>query len=248
VKSPQIRYGLYRIAHFFLRLDKVFAALFVEILQAEDHHHLSILLNQVRHEITERHTKDRIVTNEACKVFIGDLGRHCELLLEQHKDHSTSESSESKTAPLKFQVSHGADEYLLAYLQNGFEVPYWRIMLDTFFTFRANRTTMGTDVLSLALHHMKSEVRVMRRQLQQLLDALPAGEDIEGILCGLDKRIEVLHSFTDSTISSAEEDYKLFDFMISRPVVIPDRVAGDPDVTNAEGFDKPVQVCCPFPN
>jgi hypothetical protein len=67
---------------------------------------------------------------------------------------------------LKFQVSHGADEYLLAYLQNGFEVPYWRIMLDTFFTFRANRTTMGTDMLSLALHHMSSEGRVMRRQLK----------------------------------------------------------------------------------
>ena len=97
-------------------------------------------------------------------------------MLEQHKDHSTSQGSKSKAAPLKFQVSHGADKYLLAYRQNSFEVPsrssfnvrpvcataekpvrgldlnrevpYWRIMLDTYFTFLANRTTMWTDMLS----------------------------------------------------------------------------------------------------
>lgn len=59
-------------------------------------------------------------------------------------------------------MSHGANEYLLAYLQNGFEVPYWGIMLDNSFTFLANKTTMGAEMLSMALHHMKSEVRVMR--------------------------------------------------------------------------------------
>jgi hypothetical protein len=59
-------------------------------------------------------------------------------------------------------------------------------MLDTYFTSLAHRTTIWTDMLSLALHYMKSEVRVMRRQLNTAagcLAGIPHVTNAEGFIC-----------------------------------------------------------------
>lgn len=78
------------------------------------------------------------------------------------------------------------------------------IMLEVFPAFRANQSTLGSDMLSLMLHHMRSEAYGLRRELQCAVDTLrPGTEELVGLLGGIDERIKVLRSFVDDHHSSA---------------------------------------------
>lgn len=210
--------------------------MFVHIAQEYDRTDLLDLLSQIRGEITRKQPHDSNANNDRDVNFLGDLGHHCEALLRQKSHSDTVAKTEgnyppnypSKSPPLKpdeidhesqFEVSHGTEESLLRYLQDGLEIPYWKIMLDAFSAFRANKTTLGTDMVSLSLKSLRFKARLIRHEVQRIVDESQGDDNgMEGILCGVDKRIEILGSFADGIISNSDEDDELFEQMLSMPI------------------------------
>jgi hypothetical protein len=223
---------LLRIARLFLRLDRLFAAMFVHIAQEYDHNDLRDLLSQIRCEITRKQPHDSNANSDRDVNFLGDLGHHCEALLRQKSQSEKIAERDEKFQPnpappvpdeidheSQFEVSHGTEESLLRYLQDSLEIPYWKIMLDAFSAFRANKTTLGTDMVSLSLKSLRFKARLIRHEVQRIIDESQGSETgMDGILCGVDKRIDILSSFADGIISNSDEDDELFEQMLLIPI------------------------------
>jgi hypothetical protein len=231
IGRSNLRSPLLRIARLFLRLDRLFAAMFVHVAQEYDHTDLRDLLSQIRCEITRKQPHESNINSDRDLNFLGDLGHHCEALLRQ-KSHSDAFAERDKRYPpnsqpiepdeidheSQFEISHGTEDSLLRYLQDGLEIPYWKIMLDAFSAFRANKTTLGTDMVSLSLKSLRFKARLIRLAVQRIVDESQGMEKgMEGILCGVDKRIDVLGSFADGIVTSSDEDDDLFEQMLSMP-------------------------------
>jgi len=154
---------------------------------------LSDALAKARQEMTNFQTKNASApVEEPENICLGDLGHHCEDLLRRYMSDAWEVEPE-----LDFEITHNSDERLLAYLQDGLELPFWRIILDDFCRVRANKVTVESELFSWALRGLKPEVRALYRQVKQVLELTPDHEDITDIFCGIDKRIELLNGFTD---------------------------------------------------
>lgn len=193
-----------------MRLDRLFAALFFHIVSSHGdcpQCGLADLLGHLREEIQKRQPKEQ-------PVSVGDLGNHCEALLDYHLRAARIPRRGSDRPP-EYIVTHGNIETLLEYLQNGLEIPYWKIMLEIFSAFQANESTLASEMLSLKIHHMRSEACEIRRKLQDAIDDLtPGGEDVAAILTGVDKRISVLRSFVDDSVSDQVDDRNFSESLI----------------------------------
>ena len=126
--------------------------------------------------------------------------------------------SQTSFSKVTFKVTQTDAKSLLVYLQDGLEIPYWKLMLDVFFEYRANESLIGGDVLSLSLTACKTAARQMRRQLIRVLETVGVDEKIDGILRGIDKRIDTLDAFTDGSLPDLEAEDAIFELML------PDRV------------------------
>lgn len=204
VKSTKVRNSLVKIARLCLQLDRIFAALFVHILQARGRDEVSEHLGQIRRESRGKNTKDSLSESCGSKVYLGDLGHFCEALHEHHETKGTLSAERKATGVPEFNVTHGTKDTFLQYLQDGLEVPYWKMMLDFFSAFRANETTLGSDAVALAITSMRAEVYKARLQLDAALTTVTKSEDIGDIVQGIEKRITILSSFTDRLVADPD--------------------------------------------
>jgi len=214
VKSARVRSNLVQIARSFMDLDELFAAMFVQVIEASDFSTLSEMLRDIRHEISMRQATESTSKDEQ-DTYLGDLGQHCETLLKHYECITGALdvwSSPKDTASIpEFRNRKGSEQSLLEYLQDGFELPYWKIMLDAFSTSRSHQVTLGGNLIAMALISMRSKVCGLQCKLQRLLDSLPNQESVDDILVVINKRIELLHSFTDRVVSDADDDDSTFE-------------------------------------
>lgn len=206
VKNAKVRSSLIRIARVCQRLDRLFAALFVHLLQAQGCEQVRELLQAIRCEIFDKYTGSSSSEGRPRDPYLGDLGHFCEATLDHRRAQQDGAAKETANPAPRFHVTHGTKDTLIQYLQDGFEVPYWKMMLDFFSAFRANESTLGSDAVALALISMRSEVYKARRHLKDTVNAFSQSEDIGDITRGIDKRIGVLSSFTDDLVTDTDEE------------------------------------------
>jgi hypothetical protein len=173
--------------------------MFVHIIVASDISSLKKDLENIRREISLRQQADSPDGEDQDTIYLGDLGHHCENLLEHHH-HAGHDSNDAKSPP-EFTSTHSDEQSWLDYLEDGFEIPYWKMMLDAFSTSRLNKPTIGGKMISTALISMRADILNLRYKLKETLDTVPAGETLEGIVSVVDKRINILRSFTDRVVS-----------------------------------------------
>jgi hypothetical protein len=173
--------------------------MFVHIIMASEISSLRADLEHIRHEISTRQTADSPDGDDQDAIYVGDLGRYCEKLLEHHR-HAGHDSDDTKSPP-EFTSTHSDEQSWLDYLEDGFEIPYWKMMLDAFSTSRLNKPTIGGKMISTALISMRADILNLRYKLKETLDTTPDGESLEGIVSVVDKRINILRSFTDRVVS-----------------------------------------------
>jgi hypothetical protein len=183
----------------FTDLDEFFAAMFVHIIMASDMSALKDDLEDIRHEISLRQKADSSDGDDHDAIYLGDLGHYCEILLEHHQQANLDTSD--KRSPPEFVSTHSDEQSWLDYLEDGFEIPYWKMMLDAFSTSQLNKPTIGGKMISTALISMRADILSLRHKLKETLDTVPAGETLEGIVSVVDKRINILRSFTDRVVS-----------------------------------------------
>lgn len=135
-------------------------------------------------------------------AYVGDLGHFCE-------EVSRTLAEPSPLAP-KFTFTHGSDEDILHYLQDAFEVPYWKFMLGLFSRWRDNSKSLSGQVLLHVLDSVKLELLNKKHRLEEDLQSLEASdvENISPILEGINLRIQVLEGIWDDTTSYLDDKYE----------------------------------------
>lgn len=139
-----MRSCLGQIARLFTDLDEFFAAMFVHVVAASGTSKLSEELANIRREITSRQPTDSSHSFQGdCQrgIYLGDLGHFCEALLKQNK--RTRHKLDVTTSLLEFRPTHSNEQSRIDYLEDGFELPYWKLMLDAFSTSRLQKPTLG---------------------------------------------------------------------------------------------------------
>ena len=195
VTNPELRQCLEQIARLFTDLDEFFAAMFVHVVTSSDASKLSEKLALIRREIASRQSWPWGPSRGGNQgsIYLGDLGHYCEALLKQN---GPTESNQDATTSLpEFKPTHSDEQSWIDYLEDGFEIPYWKLMLKAFSTSRLKKSTLGGKVIATALISMRADIMESRCTLQQVLERV--SEDIEGILSVVDKRIKILQGFTD---------------------------------------------------
>jgi hypothetical protein len=195
VADVEVRSCLEQIARLFTDLDEFFAAMFVHVVLSSDATKLSSELARIRHEITSRQATDISQGDSRGSIYLGDLGHYCEALLKLNKQ--SEHKPDVTTSPPEFRPTHSDEQSWIDYLEDGFEIPYWKLMLNAFSTSRLRKSTLGGKVIATALISMRSDIVDLRCTLQKVLGQVPDHEDIEGILSVIDKRIKILQGFTD---------------------------------------------------
>lgn len=114
----------------------------------------------------------------------------------------------------------------MEYLEDGFEVPYWNIIIDAFSTFRSHEITLGGNLVATALIRKRSNIYASRRQLQKTLDSTPGEGDLCSILVAIDKRIKILHDFADCAVDGGADCDDIFDSLMAGTTV----PLGEPDM------------------
>jgi hypothetical protein len=174
--------------------------MFVHIILASDMSALKEDLEAIRLQISMRQIKESSSqVDDPDTIYLGDLGHHCEKLLEHHQQAKLDSSD--KRSPPEFISTHSDEQSWIHYLEDGFEIPYWKMMLDAFSTSRLNKPTLGGKVISTALISMRADILSLRHRLKETLNTITAGETLEGIVSVVDKRINILRSFTDRVVS-----------------------------------------------
>lgn len=191
----EVRSCLEQIARLFTDLDEFFAAMFVHVVLSSDATKLSRELARIRREITSRQSPDSSQGANQGSIYLGDLGHYCEALLKHNRQ--AEHTSDASTSLPEFRPTHSDEQSWIDYLEDGFEIPYWKLMLNAFSTSRLRKSTLGGKVVATALISMRSDIVDLRHTLQKVLDRVSEQEDIEGILAVIDKRIKILQGFTD---------------------------------------------------
>lgn len=192
-----MRSCLEQVARLFADLDEFFAAMFVHVVLASDTSKLSEELAVIRREITSRQPTDSshsVQGDSQGGIYLGDLGHYCEALLKQSE--RTKDKLAVTTSLLEFRPTHSNEQSWIDYLEDGLELPYWKLMLDAFSTSRLKKPTLGGKVIATALISMRSNIVELRCTLQKVLDRV-SESGIEAILSVIDKRIKLLQGFTD---------------------------------------------------
>ena len=169
--------------------------MFVHVVSSSDVSKLSKELARIRHEITSRQATDSSQGDSQGSPYLGDLGHYCEALLERTRQ--AKDNLDAVTSPLEYRPTHSDEQSWIDYLEDGFEIPYWRLILNAFATSRLQRSTLGGKVVAMALISMRSDIIDLRWTLQKVHGRAPEREDIAGILSVVDKRINILQGFTD---------------------------------------------------
>lgn len=198
VTDVEVRSCLEHIARLSTDLDEFFAAMFVHVALSSDISKLSRELARIRHEITVRQATDSSQSTSQDSIYLGDLGHYCEALLKQTRQNEHKPDS-TKRLP-EFRPTHSDEQSWIDYLEDGFEIPYWKLMLNAFSTSRLRKSTLGGKVIATALISMRSDIVDLRRTLQKVLDRVSESENIESILSVIDKRIKILQGFTDRVV------------------------------------------------
>lgn len=202
VQTSRVRQCLVQMASRFRQLDKLFAAMFVHVIESRDHGDLVDLLLRIRLEIAKYQPNGSSTAgSDADDTYLGDLGHHFEDLLFNQIEKLTPQRQGKENRLTSFRVTSGTMESLFQYLQDGLEIPYWEIIIDAFSTALANENTLDSAMASLQLMTARKEVRGLRGELQRVLAQMStADENIDAILTGIDKRIGVLDNFTDNRV------------------------------------------------
>lgn len=195
VTDVEIRSCLEQIARLFTDLDEFFAGMFVHVMLSSNTSKLNNDLARIRREITSRQATDSAQGDSQGSIYLGDLGHYCEALLKQNRQ--TKHQSDATTSLPEFRPTHSDQQSWIDYLEDGFEIPYWKLMLNAFSTSRLRKSTLGGKAIARALISMRSEIIDLRSTLQKVLDRVSEHEDIEAILIVIDKRITILQGFTD---------------------------------------------------
>ena len=193
VTNPELRQCLEQIARLFTDLDEFFAAMFVHVVTSSDASKLSGELARIRREIASRQATGPSQGDNQGSIYLGDLGHYCEALLRQNRQ--TESNLDATTSLPEFKPTHSDEQSWIDYLEDGFEIPYWKLMLKAFSISRLKKSTLGGKVIATALISMRADIMDSRCTLQQVLERV--SEDIEGILSVVDKRIKILQGFTD---------------------------------------------------
>ena len=82
-------------------------------MQSSDIPKLSAEMARIRLEITSRQATEHSQGKSQGSIYLGDLGHHCEALLEEKvRGWST------------FSPTHSDEQSWIDYLEDGFEIPY----------------------------------------------------------------------------------------------------------------------------
>jgi hypothetical protein len=219
--------------------------MFVHIILASDLSALQEDLEAIRLQISLRQIKESSSqVDDPDPIYLGDLGHHCENLLQHHQQAKLDSSD--KGSPPEFTSTQSDEQSWLDYLQDGFEIPYWKMMLDAFSTSRLNKPTLGGKMISRALISMRSDILSLRCSLKETLDAIPEDQHPEGIIFVVDKRINILRGFTDRVVSDRDlsPDNLLTPLLLTAPKATgkpgdPDAIAAD---QGADQMDQTAQV------
>ncbi|GAB7333345.1 hypothetical protein MBLNU13_g04967t2 [Cladosporium sp. NU13] len=169
--------------------------MFVHVVSSSDISKLSKELARIRHEITLRQATDSSQGDSQGNIYLGDLGHYCEALLKQSRQ--AEHKLVATTSLPEFSPTHSDEQSWIDYLEDGFEIPYWTLMLKAFATSRLRKSTLGGKVVATALISMRTDIIDLRCTLQKVHECASEREDIEGILTVIDKRIKILQGFTD---------------------------------------------------
>ena len=169
--------------------------MFVHVVLSSNASKLDKELARIRREITSRQATDSSHSDSQENIYLGDLGHYCEALLKQSRQ--TEHKLDASTSLPEFRPTHSDEQSWIDYLEDGFEIPYWKLMLNAFATSRLRKSTLGGKVVATALISMRSDIVDLRCTLQKVFDRVSEHEDISAILCVIDKRIEILQGFTD---------------------------------------------------
>lgn len=161
---------------------------------------LNRLLASARDVITKRQRRDSGVLSDTSAVYLGDLGNFCEQVSQQDAQRHGS-------PPLRFMITNASTDARLRYLQDAFEVPYWKLILDAFLIHRANSKIFDGDVVLTVLNSARMTVLEHRHQLEKDLKRTDAKElqHITPIMRGIDARLAVLENALSSEESSFEQ-------------------------------------------
>jgi hypothetical protein len=211
--------------------------MFVHIILASDLSALKEDLEAIRLQISLTQTKESSSqVHDPDKIYLGDLGHHCENLLEHHKQANLDSSD--KGSPPEFTSTHSDEQSWLDYLQDGFEIPYWKMMLDAFSTSRLNKPTLGGKVISTALISMRADILNRRCSLKETLDAMPDDQHLEGIISVVDKRIKILRGFTDISDRGIGAECVYTSLLLTAPNAA--GKLGDPGAVVVDGDTSPI--------
>lgn len=216
--------------------------MFVHIIMATNTSELRECLEDIRHEISLKQMIDASQGNDQKRLFLGDLGHHCESLLEHH-EQAKNDPHDTRSVP-EFKLTQSDDQSWLDYLEDGFEIPYWKMMLDAFSTSRLNKPTLSGKVVSRALISMRADILNSRSKLQTVLDAMPGDENVEGIISVVDKRIKILRSFTDRVVFDRRTDADVLMLISADARGKPDAAGtATPGLKEAEQVREYIRIC-----
>ena len=165
VTDVELRSYLEQIARLFTDLDEFFAGMFVHVVLSSNASKLDKELARIRREITSRQATDSSHSDSQENIYLGDLGHYCEALLKQSRQ--TEHKLDASTSLPEFRPTHSDEQSWIDYLEDGFEIPYWKLMLNAFATSRLKKSTLGGKVIATALISMRADILELRCALQQ---------------------------------------------------------------------------------
>jgi hypothetical protein len=209
--------------------------MFVHVVLSSNASKLDKELARIRREITSRQATDSSHSDSQESIYLGDLGHYCEALLKQSRQ--TEHKLDASTSFPEFRPTHSDEQSWIDYLEDGFEIPYWKLMLNAFATSRLKKSTLGGKVIATALISMRADILELRCVLQQVLERV--SEDIEGIMSVVDKRINLLQGFTDRVALDKRSRNGSFKTEINNKNTTNDTTEGKTDSNAANQVSQP---------
>jgi hypothetical protein len=192
IRDRNIKAQLCRIAELFQFIDNGFAQYFQAVVSRLPHDAVEGYLDSARDEVENKQALDR---NQALGQHkdqsdavrnLGDLGNFCQKVSDRLKL--------DEERGVLYDITDCTQEDMLHYLQDAFEIPYWRFMLDLFLQQNVNSRSLSATVVFRVLSSLKIEILHRRDAIRRDVAASQNGrrEDTEPLMKGIDARVKVL--------------------------------------------------------
>lgn len=198
VKNRSIRAHFCHVAKLFQYLDHGFAEYFQVAVSRLPRPAVESYLQSARRKVAKQQARGQHEGRLESTLNLGDLGNFCEKVLDEYTTYDEGR--------VLYEVTDCTQEELLHYLQDSFEVPYWKFMLDLFLQNNVNSRSLSATVVFRVLSSIKIEVLHRKDMIRRSLAASKdnCGEDIEPLMKGIDAHIAVLEDVWHKDTSELE--------------------------------------------